>query len=218
MFIYGEWWMFVAGFMWWQFIAATSISAGYHRYFSHNAFKTGAWYPYYVQWLALFANPGPVLTWASAHRMHHFYSDTEKDPHSPIYKGFWKSYLSMWGDDISYIEKRALRNLSNRPGVKFFHRHYFVLLYALAIVLFVIHPLLFLFGLALPIVFAFHGYGLINAFVHRKGHATNSALANILTGGEGWHENHHRRPGAWRIGETKWQLDPGAWFIKAIKQ
>ena len=77
--MYGELWMWLGSFLWWQWIAATSISAGYHRFFSHSSFRTGSWYPWYSQIVALFANPGPVLTWASTHRMHHYYSDTDKD-------------------------------------------------------------------------------------------------------------------------------------------
>ena len=61
-FMYGELWMFILGFMWWQFIAASAISAGYHRYFSHRSFEAPNWYRYYVQILGMLANPGPVLT------------------------------------------------------------------------------------------------------------------------------------------------------------
>ena len=43
-------------------------------------------------------------------------------------------------------------------------------------------------------------------------------IANILTGGEGWHKNHHDRSQDWKIGQHWWQIDTGAWWIKAIKR
>jgi len=214
-FLYGEVWMFVASFLWWQWIAATAISAGYHRYFSHKAFRTGKWYDYYFQIIGLFANPGPALTWAGAHRMHHAYSDTEKDPHSPKYKGWFKVYTSQWGDD-AYIERRMMKGLYN-PISKFFYKNYYKLIIALVVVLFLIDPLLMIFGWALTVVQAFHGYGLINCVTHLTGKAKNNAIANILTSGEGWHKNHHDKSNDWRIGKKWWQIDPGAVWIRAIK-
>ena len=215
-FMMGELWMFVASFFWWQWIAATSISAGYHRYFSHKSFKTGDWYRWYVQAMALFSNPGPVLTWASTHRMHHAHSDTEQDPHSPKYKGFWRVYMNTWGNQVT-IKRKYLKDLLKDNSVSFFYKHYFKLLTALAVILFVIDPLLLVFGLGVPVVFAFHGYALINAWTHRSGQPVNSWLANIFTAGEGWHENHHKESYNWRIGWQWWQLDTAAWFIRLIK-
>lgn len=216
--VYGEWWMWLGSFLWWQWIAATAISAGYHRYYSHNAFKTGKWYEYYSQFIGLFANPGPALTWASTHRMHHMYSDTEQDPHSPKYKGFWTVYTSYWGEDVTRINRRALAGLAGNKTLRWFYQHYFKLVIAIAVVLAVIDPLLLVFGYCMPVVLAFHGYGLINAYTHKDGEPKNSWLANILTAGEGWHLNHHRNSKAWQIGKGWKQPDPGAWFIRLIKE
>ena len=217
-FIYGEAWMFLASFPWWQWIAATAISAGYHRYYSHRSFTTGKWYDWYVNIIGLFANPGPALTWAATHRMHHMASDTEEDPHSPKYKGFWIVYTSYWGQQLKTIKRRCLKNLAGNKILRFFYEHYFTLILVLSTTLLIIDPLLLIFGYCVPVVLAFHGYGLINAWTHRDGKPVNSALANLLTGGEGWHENHHKRSSDWRIGRKWWQIDTGAWFIKFIKK
>lgn len=216
--IYGEFWMFVCSFLWWQWVAATSISAGYHRYFSHRSFKTGKWYSWYVQILALFANPGPVLTWSATHRMHHAYSDTENDPHSPKYKGFWKIYFSMWGDDNITIKRKFLAGLLKDSSVKFFYENYFRLVVLLIVVLFLIDPMLMIFGYCMTVVQAFHGYGLLNATTHKYGSPRNSTIANILTAGEGWHKNHHDSSRDWIIGKKWWQIDTGALWIRCIKK
>ncbi|MBK9499024.1 MAG: acyl-CoA desaturase, partial [Leptospiraceae bacterium] len=45
-------------------------------------------------WMACLHNStkGP-LWWAAHHRMHHKYSDTDKDLHSPKLTGFWNSHI-----------------------------------------------------------------------------------------------------------------------------
>jgi len=214
--IYGQWWHWVLAFLWWQVIATTSISSGYHRYFSHNAFSTGRWYEYYAQFLGIFANAGPAITWASSHRMHHAYSDTDRDPHSPKFKGFFTVYTNFWGYSVE-IDRKFLKNLSNRPSLVFFYRNYFKLMVAVALAMLIIDPMFLLFGMAMPMVFAFHGYGLINAWTHRGGSASNSILANLLTAGEGYHKFHHEDGKNWRIGRRWYHFDLGAWFIKLIK-
>lgn len=213
---YGEWWMFLLSFLWWQIISITAISSGYHRYFSHKSFSTGNWYPWYVQFVALFANPGPVLTWAGAHRMHHAYADTPKDPHSPKYKGLLTVYTSQWGHS-AIIERQMLKGLYS-TSTKFFYAHYYKLVIALTSSLLLIDPLLLLFMYCIPVVLAFHGYGLINTVTHLDGNPKNVWYTNILTGGEGWHNNHHTDSKNWQIGQESWQLDPGAWFIGMIKK
>lgn len=215
--IYGDIWMFVASFFWWQWIAATAISAGYHRYFAHKSFEAPKWYPWYAQIIGLFANPGPVMTWAATHRMHHAYTDSDKDPHSPTIKGFLKVYTSTWGNDIQ-IERKMLKGL-NTKSIKFFYKNYFLLIGLVGLTTLTISPMLFLFGFCMPIVLAFHGYGIVNVVPHTKsGDPKNSWVANILTGGEGWHKNHHDDSRNWKIGKRWYQLDPGAWFIKLIKR
>lgn len=214
-FMYGDLWMFFVSVAWWWFVAATAISSGYHRYFSHRSFKTGVWYEWYVQIIALFANPGPVITWAASHRMHHRYCDTHKDPHSPKIKGFWRVYSSRWGDIT--IERKFLKGLSN-TSTRFFYNHYFKLITALMLLLFVVDIQLFIFMFAVPVVLAFHGYGLINAYTHRNAEVENSVLANMLTAGEGYHRYHHEEPWNWRIGKKWYHMDTAAWFIKLIKQ
>jgi len=103
------------------------------------------------------------------------------------------------------------------PVSKLFYKHYYTLIVSLAVFLFLIDPLLMIFGWALTVVQAFHGYGLINSITHLRGEPVNSGLANVLTAGEGWHKNHHERSNDWKIGKRPFELDPGAWWIRMIK-
>ena len=216
-FIYGDLWMFIAAFAWWYIIAIVAISGGYHRYYSHNSFKTNRWYPWTVNILGMFAGAGPAMTWAATHRQHHAYSDTELDPHSHSIKGIWSVYVNTWGYNFK-IKRRFVKRLLQDSTLKFFYKYYFHLNVVIILLFTIIDPMFMVFGYAIPVVLAFHGYGILNVLGHKNGHPNNSWIANILTAGEGWHENHHRRAGSFEIGQKWWQLDPTKWFIRIIKK
>lgn len=214
--LYGEIWMWIGSFVWWQIIAVVAISGGYHRYYSHRSFETGKFYPYFVNVLGIFSGAGPVLSWVGAHRKHHAHSDTDQDPHSTKFKGFWKIYLNSWGYDVN-IERKFLKGVISDKKIRWFYENYFKLNIAIVIVLFLVDPLLMIFGYAITVVFAFHGYSILNTLGHKGGKPRNTWIGNILTAGEGWHANHHKDGKNYRIGRKWWQWDPTAFFIKMIK-
>jgi stearoyl-CoA desaturase (delta-9 desaturase) len=216
-FMYGEWWMFLVAFLWWYVIAIVAISGGYHRYYSHKSFNANKWYSYTVNLLGIFSGAGPVLSWVGAHRMHHAYSDTAKDPHSYKFKGFWSIYLNTWGYGL-HIDRKFMRELLKDRVVRWFYKNYFKINIAIILIFTLIDPLFMIFGYALPTVFAFHGYGILNTLGHRGAQPRNTWIGNILTAGEGWHLNHHKKGWEYQIGWESWQFDPTATFIKFIKK
>ena len=212
--IYGSWWMFVCGFLWWYVIAIVAISGGYHRYYSHKTFECNKFHQWMINFLGIFSGAGPALTWAAVHKQHHAYSDKENDPHSHHHLGKWSVYVNTWGYE-SKIKRRFIKTLWRDPLLKWFHIYYFKVNIAVIIILTLIDPMLLIFGYAMPVVLAFHGYGLLNILGHKEG-PTNSIIANILTAGEGWHANHHRSPSSYKIGKEWWQFDPTALFIRYV--
>lgn len=214
--MYGELWMAIAGFVWWYVIAIVAISGGYHRYYSHFSFKTAKIYEHTVNILGIFSGAGPAMTWAAVHRQHHAYSDTQDDPHSLTIKGWFSVYVNTWAYGFR-IKRRFIKRLMQDKTLVWYYKNYFTLNIIIIVALWLIHPMLLIFGYALPVVIAFHAYGILNILGHRNGRPNNSWIANILTAGEGWHENHHKRAGDYRIGWTKWQFDPTARFIELIK-
>lgn len=206
-------------FLWWQIISITAISAGYHRYFSHRSFTAPVWYEYYVLILGSLTASGPLLGWVGVHRLHHRYSDTEKDPHSPKYKGIWRVLTSTF--EVPAIKYSSVKDLINNPRVMVFYRYHNHIRIATFIVAAAILPVeWFLVLIVSPIIYGYIGFGLINAFCHDPvtGGAKNSHIVNILAGGDGFHKNHHDRPGNWKIGQKWYELDPGAWFIRLIRK
>src|SRR5262245_13650252 len=57
------------------------ITAGYHRYFAHRAYKTSRLFQFVLAWLGCMAMQKGPLWWAGHHRQHHKHSDQEDDPH-----------------------------------------------------------------------------------------------------------------------------------------
>lgn len=204
--------MWIAAYAWWNVVAIVAISSGYHRYYSHKAFKAGKVYEFFVNFLGIFSGGGPALTWVATHYQHHAYSDTEKDPTSPRYKGIWKVYLNAWGYDVQ-IERKFVKKLLKDKTLVWWMKNYFKVNVAIVAVLLAIDPMLFLFGYAVPMVFAFNGFSALNVLAHLHGKARNTIVGNLLTAGEGDHEYHHNHPASARI--TKW-FDPTYYFIKAF--
>lgn len=206
----------IIALVWWFFLSSFVISAGYHRYFAHRSFEAPVWYEHVVLALGPLSGSGPVLGWAGVHRLHHIHSDTPLDPHSPKYKSAFEVLTSTF--DVPPITHRNVADLLKNKRVMTYYSYHTLIRVATIVVGLAVLP----FGLWLsliisPMFFGYLGYGFLNYWCHRKKDVSNSFLANILTGGEGWHANHHDSPRDWQIGKKWWQFDPAAFFIRMIK-
>ena len=81
------------------------VTAGYHRYFSHRAFKTSRVFQFVIAFIATTSSQKGVLWWAAHHRHHHRYSDQELDLHSPTLFGFFWSHVG-WIISDKYNDTR----------------------------------------------------------------------------------------------------------------
>jgi stearoyl-CoA desaturase (delta-9 desaturase) len=87
-----------------------AVTAGYHRYFAHRAYKTSrAWQLLLAVLGATTMQNGPIW-WASVHRRHHKHSDGPSDPHSPRRRGFWYAHIG-WNFDRSVPRPRDESNV-----------------------------------------------------------------------------------------------------------
>ena len=84
------------------------VTMGYHRYWSHHAFKCNKVIEYVMMFFAHVMMIGPAITWAANHREHHRYADTEKDPHSPHYRGWLLAYFGQVLININFKYARDL--------------------------------------------------------------------------------------------------------------
>lgn len=65
------------------------ISVFYHRGLAHKSVELRPWLQQFVVWTGNWVTGLDPKGWVCMHRMHHKYSDTERDPHSPVLKGVW---------------------------------------------------------------------------------------------------------------------------------
>jgi stearoyl-CoA desaturase (Delta-9 desaturase) len=204
------------------------IGAGYHRYFSHRAYRTSRVFQFVLAFLSQSSAQKSVLWWAAKHRHHHLYSDTVMDVHSPGHKGFFYSHLG-WifarVNDKADLTKVA--DFACYPELMWLHRHELVPPLLLALLSFVVSgwPGLVV-GFFLSTVLVYHATFCINSLAHvhgRKRYVTgddsrNNWLLAVLTMGEGWHNNHHAYQSSVRQGFQWWEIDATYYVLKALSR
>jgi stearoyl-CoA desaturase (delta-9 desaturase) len=211
------------------------ITAFYHRYCSHRAFRTSRPVQLALALLTSSAAQRGPLWWAAHHRRHHRHSDQAEDTHSPQVDGFWWSHVGWLLARENYRTRlEEVPDLARFPELRWLDRFdalvplvALVALYALGVVLEHVAPGLgtsgpqmAVWGFVVSTVVLYHCTFTINSFAHRFGsqpHATgdqsrNNLLLALLTFGEGWHNDHHRHPGAARQGLHWWQIDL-TWYV-----
>jgi stearoyl-CoA desaturase (delta-9 desaturase) len=207
-----------------------ALTAFYHRYFSHRAFKTSR--P--VQFLgAVVGNAavqrGPIW-WAAHHRHHHRASDKPDDIHSPHQDGFLWSHMLWFMTHKNYqTDDKLVKDLLRFPELRWIDRNDFVVpvllalgMYGLGWLLEVYAPQLgasgpqmLVWGFVISTVTLYHVTFSINSLAHQFGtqrYETNDDSRNnfwlaLLTFGEGWHNNHHHFPNSARQGFRWWEID-----------
>ena len=203
-----------------------AIGAGYHRYFSHRAYRTSRAFQFALAVLAQSTAQKSVLWWAAKHRHHHLHSDTEIDVHSPRHKGFVYSHVG-WifarQNDAADLVKVA--DFARYPELMWLHQHELVPPVALAVLSVLIAGWSGLVvGFFWSTVLVYHATFCINSLAHVHGRrryvtgddSRNNWLLALFTMGEGWHNNHHAYQSSVRQGFRWWEIDPTFYLLKAL--
>lgn len=208
-----------------------SITAGYHRLFSHRAYKA-AWPVRFIFLLFGAATfEGSVLEWCTDHRKHHLYTDTPKDPYS-IKGGFWYAHIGwLFTLDPSKRTFSNVTDLQKDPLIRFQHRFYLVIAVMIGYVLPVLIALCWgdwigglLIAGALRITFSQHTTFFVNSACHFFGKspysdkhtARDNWVTALFTFGEGYHNFHHQFPFEYRNAIRFYQYDPTKWLIRTL--
>lgn len=219
------WWFFGAAFVIWALLSI-GVEVGIHRLFSHKAFKTKRWIEALLAYLGTIAGQGSVMFWVAVHKgYHHPYSDTEKDPHSPVH-GFYQSYVGWLIDDTQYkISYRSTVELMRDKMQVFLHKNYYSVIVATIIALVLIHPLLAA-AYFLASTVAIQQNFIVNVTCHLKSlgyrnfdtkdSSRNVGWLSILSWGLSLHNNHHHDPGSYTLALKPGELDISSWVIKLI--
>ena len=198
---------------------------GMHRYFSHKSFRTNVFWDKVIKLAAFMIGHGSMFLWTITHRAHHKDSDTVDDPHSPQFGGFFKIFFRTWSGNFipSVIYGK---DLLKDKEIMWIHKHYFKLFYVMLLCQFLLGFDIILFLFAFPCFGFFLETGFVNTIGHSKGYktyvtkdnSTNNPVLNILTLGNGMHNNHHKNQSAYTNAGSKWyEFDLMKYFINAIK-
>ena len=203
-----------------------AIGAGYHRYFSHRAYRTSRAFQFALAVLSQSTAQKSVLWWASKHRHHHLHSDTETDVHSPRHQGFVYSHLG-WifsrKNDVADLVKVA--DFARYPELMWLHKHELVPPAVLALLSVLIAGWSGLVvGFFWSTVLVYHATFCINSLAHVRGRrryvtgddSRNNWLLALFTMGEGWHNNHHAYQSSVRQGFRWWEIDATFYLLKAL--
>lgn len=223
-------WTAVAVAVFLLFLRVFALTAFYHRYFSHRAFKTSRAVQFAGALLGSSAAQRGPIWWAAHHRHHHRASDREDDIHSPRQQGFLWSHMLWFMTRENYgTNEKMVKDLLKFPELRWLDRFDFfapallaAATYALGAVLEayaprlgVTGPQMLIWGFVISTIALYHTTFAINSLAHKYGdrpYDTNDDSRNnlwlaLLTFGEGWHNNHHYYPNSARQGFLWWQID-----------
>ncbi len=202
------------------------ITAGYHRYFAHRAYKTNRVFQFILAFVGGTATQKGALWWAANHRHHHRESDTEKDIHSPIQSGFWWSHMG-WIMCGKYEATRyeAIKDFARFPELRFLNRFHVVPPIILGTALYFIGGFsMLIWGFFVSTTLLYHGTFTINSLSHIFGKrrykttdtSKNNLLLALITLGEGWHNNHHYHQNTANQGWFWWEVDFSYYSLKVL--
>ncbi len=216
-----------------------AVTAFYHRYFSHRAFKTSRPAQFAFAVLANSSAQRGPLWWACHHRLHHQRSDEVGDVHSPHQHGFLWSHMGWLTCRSNFLtDLQKVKDFAGYRELRLLDRFDTLVPFALAITTFVVgdwlgraHPhlgvdgwQLLVWGFFVSTTLVFHGTSSINSLAHLLGRrryptrdqSRNSLLLALVTLGEGWHNNHHHYPASVRQGFHWWQIDLTWWGLRLL--
>lgn len=110
------------------------LTAGYHRLWTHRAYKATRTLEYVLAILGAGVVEGSIAWWARGHRAHHRYTDTDLDPYDAR-KGLLYSHIG-W---MIFKPRRKpgfadVSDLRSNPVVKWQHKYYLLLAFIMAVV------------------------------------------------------------------------------------
>jgi stearoyl-CoA desaturase (delta-9 desaturase) len=224
------------------YVLAINVGIGmcYHRLLTHRGYHVPKWLEYVMTICAALSLEGGPIFWVSTHRVHHQLSDKEGDPHTPREGGWWAhAGWILFGESL-HAQTEALSRYSPDLTRDRFHvwisKYHWLPIVVSAVLLFaggwyfggpVTAIGMVLWGAFFRITIGLHATWLVNSATHLWGSrrfetrddSRNSWWVALLTGGEGWHNNHHAHPVSARHGLKWYEIDPnfyGIWILSKL--
>lgn len=218
------------------YVLAINVGIGmcYHRLLTHRGYQVPLWLEHAMAVCATLSLEGGPIFWVSTHRVHHQLSDHAGDPHTPREGGWW-AHLGwlVWGNAL-HSQTEALNryspDLARDPFYGWLSKYHWVPLVLSGVLLAGLGWLsggpvnalgMLLWGAFLRVTVGLHTTWLVNSATHMWGSrrfqtrddSRNNWWVALVSGGEGWHNNHHANPVSARHGLAWYELDPNYWGI-----
>ncbi|WP_238010088.1 acyl-CoA desaturase [Dactylosporangium sp. AC04546] len=221
-------------------VTCLGATVGFHRYFTHGAFKAHRWLRIVLAVVGSMSVQGPILHWVADHRRHHAFADKEGDPHSPwlfgtsplaLARGFWHAHLGWVLDRNLTNQERFAPDLLADRDMRIVHRLFGPLTIVTLALPAVLGGLIswswwgaitaFFWAGLVRVTALHHVTWSVNSVCHMIGDrpfAARDRSANfwplaILSMGESWHNLHHADPTSARHGVLPGQIDISARLI-----
>lgn len=212
----------------WFLAQNIGIAVSYHRQLTHRGFVTPKWLEYVMAVCGTMSLQGGPIYWVAVHRLHHQLTDKPGDPHSPRDGKWWSHvgwilYGSLHNQDT--VLHRYAPDLCKDRFYRLLGVVHWVPVTLIGIGLFLYGGWSWLlWGVFLRITVGFHVTWLVNSATHLWGSrrfatrddSTNNWWVALLTGGEGWHNNHHAHPVSATHGMAWYELDVNFWAIRVL--
>jgi stearoyl-CoA desaturase (delta-9 desaturase) len=207
-----------------------------HRYAAHRSFRLNTFWErffFLFSYLAQGASYISPKAYAIVHRMHHAYTDTEKDPHSPVHSQnvfamMWRTrgfILGVLRNNMP-VEARFTKNVPDWPVFDLIASHpvsrfAWIGLYTAFYIAFAPSPW---FYLLLPVQAAMGAVqgAIVNWHAHKRGYrnfevsnrSENLMRFDVFFLGEAYHNNHHKFPSRVNMAMKKFEFDPTYQLIR----
>ncbi|WIX92071.1 acyl-CoA desaturase [Amycolatopsis sp. DG1A-15b] len=242
---WGLGWTDVALTVGFYFLTGLGVTIGFHRYFTHGAFKAHRGLRIALAVAGSMAMQGPVIGWVADHRRHHAYADRDGDPHSPwrygtsaaaLAKGFWHAHMGWLFDREKTNARRFAPDLLADRDIVRIDRWFPALTVLTLLAPALIGGLVtlswwgaltaFFWASLVRVAVLHHVTWSVNSLCHMIGerpYAARDKSANfwplaIASMGESWHNSHHADPTCARHGVRRGQLDMSARLIRLFEK
>ncbi len=226
-----SWQNLTAAVILWWFAGSLGVGIGYHRLLTHRGFKTPRWFERTLSVIGSLAIQSGPLTWVTTHRLHHAFTETDGDPHSPRHGTYWSHmgwiFRGTAQNNSMATMQRYCPDIVKDPFQLALDKYYWVPTVVVAIGLFAFGGLtMVLWGIFLRVVVGWHFTWLVNSATHLWGtrrfetrdDSRNNGLIAAITWGEGWHNNHHAHPRSARHGLAWYEFDINWIEIKVMEK
>ena len=174
-------------------IQCLGMTVGYHRLCMHKVAKVPSWFRNLCLFFGTFGLQNSALSWCAVHSAHHRHSDTDKDPHSPMFQDAFTQIFAFETLPLKEVSIRRVPWLLRSNTIGYQHKHYYKIIYGTCALVALIDPYAVVYGILAP---GFLSRVMMQVFLatysHRNGTPHNDTWLGYASLGEGWHMNHHK--------------------------